>query len=115
MPDLPMRDVNDDSDIPDVEVLRSEQPKPPRDPETWEPVQRALKEFFEDEEFRYQMWVEPIELVVKRRRELVIAVPRHLMTTVKERYARSVERIASAVLKEPVTVTVVGPEWFPAE
>jgi hypothetical protein len=112
MPDLPMRPLDDD-DLPEVEVVASEQPKPPRDPETWAPIKAGLEESFE--EFVFHIWLEPLELVVRRRGELVVAAPRHVRSSVQARYGPKIARIAEAVLREKVQITVVSQEWFPAE
>lgn len=112
MPDLPMSEIADDSDIPDVEVVVAEQPKPPRDPGTWTPISAALEEQLPS--FTFHIWIEPLELVVRRGPELVVAAPPYIRTSVKERYSKLIARVATDLFGSAMYVTVVSQEWFPA-
>lgn len=84
---------------------------PPRDPETWAPIAAALRAAVPD--FKFHIWLEPLELVMRDGGRLVVAAPEYIRTSVQERYAPLVRRLASEALAEPVYVEIVGTDWRP--
>jgi chromosomal replication initiator protein len=78
----------------------------------WNAVRAELRR--ETPDFKFHIWLNPLELAAVEGRTLVIKAPEHIRTSVAERYLPLLRRAAGAVLHERATVEIVGLDWTPA-
>ena len=64
-------------------------------------------------DFKFHIWLEPLELAAMRGSTLYVRAPEHIRTSVAERYLPLLRDAARRAGREHVTVHVVGPEWCP--
>ncbi len=77
----------------------------------WNAVRAELRR--ETPDFKFHIWLSPLELAAVEGRTLVIRAPEHIRTSVAERYLPLLRRAAGAVLHERATVEIVGLDWTP--
>jgi chromosomal replication initiator protein len=80
----------------------------PRD-EIWDDIREELRA--ETADFKFHIWIEPLELAGVRGRTLYIRAPEHIRTSVAERYLPLLRRAAQRRFDERATVEVVGAAW----
>jgi chromosomal replication initiator protein len=77
----------------------------------WESIRTELRR--ETPDFKFHIWIEPLELVAVRGRTLYIRAPDHIRTSVSERYLPLLKRAAVACFDERAVVVVVESTWHP--
>ena len=65
-------------------------------------------------DFKFHIWLSPLELAAVEGRTLSIRAPEHIRTSVGERYLPLLRRAAGAVFDERATVELVGLDWAPS-
>jgi chromosomal replication initiator protein len=75
----------------------------------WDDIRETLRQ--ETTDFKFQIWLEPLELAGLRGRTLYVRAPEHIRTSVTERYLPLLRRAASKCLDASATVEVVGADW----
>ena len=75
----------------------------------WDDIRETLRQ--ETTDFKFQIWLEPLELAGLRGRTLFVRAPEHIRTSVTERYLPLLRRAASKCLDVSATVEVVGADW----
>ena len=82
--------------------------------EIWDAIREELRSDTAD--FKFHIWIEPLELAAVLGRTLYIRAPEHIRTSVAERYLPLLRRAAQRRFDERATVEVVGAAWrAPAE
>jgi chromosomal replication initiator protein len=66
-------------------------------------------------EFKYHIWIEPLELAAVRGTQLYVRAPEHIRTSVSERYLPLLRHAATARFDRRATVEIVGPAWRGAD
>jgi chromosomal replication initiator protein len=79
--------------------------------ELWDGIREELRR--ETPDFKFHIWLEPLELAAVRGRTLYVRAPEHIRTSVAERYLPLLRRAAARSLDERVSVEVVGASWQP--
>ena len=77
--------------------------------EIWDDVREELRS--ETADFKFHIWIEPLELAAVRGRTLYVRAPEHIRTSVAERYLPLLRRAAQRRFDERATVEVVGAGW----
>jgi chromosomal replication initiator protein len=62
-------------------------------------------------EFKYHIWLEPLELAAVSANTLYVRAPEHIRTSVAERYLPLLRRAAAARFDRRAVVEIVGPAW----
>jgi chromosomal replication initiator protein len=75
----------------------------------WDDIRETLRQ--ETTDFKFQIWLEPLELAALCGGTLFVRAPEHIRTSVTERYLPLLRRVASKCLDANVTVEVVGADW----
>jgi chromosomal replication initiator protein len=78
----------------------------------WEDIREELRE--ETPDFKYHIWLEPLELAAVRGRTLYVRAPDHIRTSVSERYLPLLLRAAARRFDEQASVEVVDAAWQPS-
>jgi chromosomal replication initiator protein len=78
----------------------------------WDDIRTELRR--ETPDFKYHIWLEPLELAALRGRTLYVRAPDHIRTSVAERYLPLLRRAAARCLDDAV-VEVVGAAWEATE
>jgi chromosomal replication initiator protein len=65
-------------------------------------------------EFKYHIWIEPLELAAVREHTLYVRAPEHIRTSVTERYLPLLRRAAAATFDRRAVVEIVGTGWIAA-
>jgi chromosomal replication initiator protein len=65
-------------------------------------------------EFKYHIWIEPLELAGLHENTLYVRAPEHIRTSVTERYLPLLRRAAAARFDRRAVVEIVGPGWVAA-
>ncbi len=82
--------------------------------EIWDNIRDELRT--ETADFKFHIWIEPLELAAVRGKTLYVRAPEHIRTSVAERYVPLLRRAAARRFDEHATVEVVGAGWRePAE
>ena len=79
----------------------------------WDDIRGELRR--ETPDFKFHIWLEPLELAAVRGRTLYIRAPSHIRTSVSERYLPLLRRAAAACFDGRAVVEVVDSAWHPAE
>jgi chromosomal replication initiator protein len=79
--------------------------------EIWDQVREELRADTAD--FKFHIWIEPLELAAIRGHTLYIRAPEHIRTSVAERYVALLRTAARRRFDERATVEVVGSDWRP--
>ena len=77
--------------------------------EIWDDIRDELRG--ETADFKFHIWIEPLELAAVRGRTLYVRAPEHIRTSVAERYVPLLRRAAAKRFDERATVEVVGADW----
>jgi chromosomal replication initiator protein len=79
--------------------------------EIWDKIREELRADTAD--FKFHIWIEPLELAAVRGRALYVRAPEHIRTSVAERYVPLLRKAARRRFDERATVEVVGSGWRP--
>jgi chromosomal replication initiator protein len=82
-------------------------PAPPD--QLWEDIRTELRR--ETPDFKFQIWLEPLELAAVRGHILYVRAPEHIRTSVAERYLPLLRRAAVACFDGRAVVEVVDSAW----
>jgi chromosomal replication initiator protein len=79
----------------------------------WESVRTELRR--ETPDFKFHIWIEPLELAAVRERTLYVRAPDHIRTSVAERYLPLLRRAAATCFDERAVVEIVDGAWQPPQ
>jgi chromosomal replication initiator protein len=77
----------------------------------WDDIRAELRR--ETPDFKFHIWIEPLELAAVLGKTLYIRAPEHIRTSVAERYLPLLRRAATSSFDGHAVVEVVGPGWSP--
>ena len=77
----------------------------------WDDIREELRRDTPD--FKFHIWLEPLELAGLEGRTLYVRAPEHIRTSVAERYLPLLRRAAAGVFDSRATVEIVGADWTP--
>jgi chromosomal replication initiator protein len=77
----------------------------------WDDIRAELRR--ETPDFKFHIWLDPLELAAVQGRTLFVRAPEHIRTSVVERYLPLLRQAAARGFDERATVEVVGPSWTP--
>jgi chromosomal replication initiator protein len=77
----------------------------------WEDIREELRS--ETPDFKFHIWIEPLELAGISGRTLFVRAPEHIRTSVSERYLPLLRRAAASRFDRRAVVQVVGANWSP--
>ena len=86
-------------------------PVPAQLDQLWEDIRTELRR--ETPDFKYHIWLEPLELAAVRGQTLYIRAPDHIRTSVAERYLPLLRRMARTCFDDGALVEVVDRSWQP--
>jgi chromosomal replication initiator protein len=75
----------------------------------WNDILNELRR--ETPDFKFHIWIEPLELAGVRGTTLYIRAPEHVRTSVRERYVPLLRQAARRHFDRAATVEIVGAEW----
>ena len=75
----------------------------------WDRIREELRR--EVPEFKFHMWLEPLELAAVERQTLFVRAPDHIRTWVRDRYLPIVRSAASKTLDRDTVVEIVDEDW----
>ena len=81
--------------------------------EIWDDIRAELRSEVPD--FKFHIWLEPLELVHVQNRTLFIRAPEHIRTSVTERYLPLLRRAAVGAFDERALIEIVSADWRPVE
>jgi chromosomal replication initiator protein len=84
---------------------------PAQPEEIWDAIRCELRR--ETPDFKFYIWLEPLELAAVRGRTVYVRAPEHIRSSVAERYLPVLRRAAATGFDAQATVEVVGPDWEP--
>ena len=84
---------------------------PTQPDEIWDAIRGELRR--ETPDFKFHIWIEPLELAAIRGRTVYVRAPEHIRTSVTERYLPLLRRAAAAGFDSAATVEVVAADWEP--
>jgi chromosomal replication initiator protein len=84
---------------------------PEQPDEIWDAIRDELRR--ETPDFKFHIWIEPLELGAVRGRTVYVRAPEHIRMSVAERYLPLLRRAAAARFDEHAIVEVVGADWEP--
>jgi len=84
---------------------------PARPDQIWDDIRDELRQAAPD--FKFHIWLEPLELAGIREHTLYVRAPEHIRTSVAERYLPLLRRSAAKRFDARAVVEIVGPEWAP--
>jgi len=84
---------------------------PTQPDEIWDAIRDELRR--ETPDFKFHIWLEPLELAGIHGRTVHIRAPEHIRTSVSERYLPLLRRAAATAFDPGAVVEVVGPDWQP--
>ena len=79
--------------------------------EVWNEIRDELRREIPD--FKFHLWVDPLELAAVRGTTLYVRAPEHIRTSVSERYLPLLRRAAAARVDRAAVVEIVGAAWTP--
>lgn len=79
----------------------------------WEEIRAELRRDVPD--FKFNIWLEPLELVAVEANALYVRAPEHIRTSVAERYLPLLRRAAETRFHPRATVEIVGQDWSGSE
>jgi chromosomal replication initiator protein len=79
---------------------------------TWTDIREELRR--EAPDFKFHIWLAPLELVEVAERKLIIRAPEHIRTGVEERYLPLLLRVARRLFDAGASVEIVGDGWRPS-
>jgi chromosomal replication initiator protein len=77
----------------------------------WNDIREELRR--ETPDFKFHIWIEPLELAEIRGNTLYVRAPEHIRTSVSERYLPLLRRAAASRFDRRAVVEVVGTGWRP--
>ena len=83
---------------------------PPLD-QIWDDIRQELQR--ETPDFKFQIWIEPLELAGLDGKTLYVRAPEHIRTSVADRYLPLLRRAAARCFDKHAVVQVVGAGWVP--
>jgi chromosomal replication initiator protein len=83
---------------------------PPFD-QIWDDIREELRS--ETPDFKFEIWLEPLELAGISGKTLFVRAPEHIRTSVSERYLPLLRRAAARRFDRQAVVQVVGAHWAP--
>jgi chromosomal replication initiator protein len=86
-------------------------PVPPD--QIWDDIREELRSKTPD--FKFEIWLEPLELAAVRGNTLFVRAPEHIRTTVSERFLPLLRRAAMRRFSPRAVVQVVGARWTPPD
>ena len=84
---------------------------PAQPDEIWDDIRDELRR--ETPDFKFHIWLEPLELAAVRGSTVYVRAPEHIRTSVAERYLPLLRRAAATRFDEQAIVEVVGADWQP--
>jgi chromosomal replication initiator protein len=84
---------------------------PAQPDEIWDDIRDELRR--ETPDFKFHIWLEPLELAAVRGSTVYVRAPEHIRTSVAERYLPLLRRAAATRYDERAIVEVVGDDWQP--
>jgi chromosomal replication initiator protein len=75
----------------------------------WDDIREELRRDTPD--FKFHIWLEPLELAGLEGRTLYVRAPEHIRTSVSERYLPLLRRAAASTFDARATVEIVGADW----
>ena len=84
---------------------------PARLDQIWDDIREELRN--ETPDFKFQIWIEPLELAAISGKTLFVRAPEHIRTSVSERYLPLLRRAAASRFDRRAVVQVVGAQWSP--
>jgi chromosomal replication initiator protein len=84
---------------------------PAQPDEIWDDIRDELRR--ETPDFKFHIWLEPLELAAVRGSTVYVRAPEHIRTSVAERYLPLLRRAAATRFDEHAIVEVVGADWQP--
>jgi chromosomal replication initiator protein len=84
---------------------------PPSLDQIWDDIREELRS--ETPDFKFQIWIEPLELAGVSGNTLYVRAPEHIRTSVSERYLPLLRRAAASRYDRRAVVQVVGAGWTP--
>jgi chromosomal replication initiator protein len=84
---------------------------PARLDQIWDAIREELRG--ETPDFKFQIWIEPLELAGVSGNTLYVRAPEHIRTSVAERYLPLLRRAAGRCFNPRAVVQVVGASWSP--
>jgi chromosomal replication initiator protein len=88
-------------------------PVPAQLDQLWDDIRNELRR--ETPDFKFHIWIEPLELAAVRGATLYIRAPNHIRTSVSERYLPLLRRAAATCFDGRAVVEIVDSAWSPAE
>jgi chromosomal replication initiator protein len=82
---------------------------PPEPDQLWDDIRAELRR--ETPDFKFHIWIDPLELAAVSGRTLYVRAPEHIRTSVAERYLPLLRRAAARRFDPHALVEVVGPGW----
>jgi chromosomal replication initiator protein len=79
----------------------------------WESIRTELRR--ETPDFKFHIWIEPLELAAVRENTLFVRAPDHIRTSVAERYLPLLRRAAANCFDERAVVEIVDGAWRPPQ
>jgi chromosomal replication initiator protein len=79
----------------------------------WDDIRNELRRATPD--FKFQIWIEPLELAAVCGHTLYVRAPDHILTSVAERYLPLLRRAAAARFDGRAVVEIVDTAWQPPE
>jgi chromosomal replication initiator protein len=86
---------------------------PPQPDQLWDDIRKELRG--ETPDFKFHIWLEPLELAGVRGRTLYVRAPDHIRTSVAERYLPLLRRAVATCFDPRAVVEIVDTAWRPAE
>jgi chromosomal replication initiator protein len=83
----------------------------PAPDQIWDDIREELRS--ETPDFKFQIWIEPLELAGVSGKTLFVRAPEHIRTSVAERYLPLLRRAAARRFDPRAVVQVVGAHWSP--
>jgi chromosomal replication initiator protein len=77
--------------------------------EIWDEIRDELRR--ETPDFKFHIWLEPLQLAAVRGRTVYVRAPEHIRTSVAERYLPLLRRAAATRFDQQAIVEVVGADW----
>ncbi len=77
----------------------------------WDDIRDELRR--ETPDFKFHIWIEPLELAAIRGHTLYVRAPEHIRTSVSERYLPLLRRAAARRFDRRAVVEIVGVGWTP--
>jgi chromosomal replication initiator protein len=84
---------------------------PTRLDQIWDDIREELRR--ETPDFKFHIWIEPLELAGVNGTTLYVRAPEHIRTSVSERYLPLLRRAATQRFDRKAVVEVVGAGWSP--